>query len=328
MLKKDMLHIIDSIYQVDCTERDWLSGICTALAKWHSRGHGTMAWTFRSNESETQIGNPIIIDGKESYCELPQTYLKYFGASPYGAGSTVTGQHAFTKDGFTSLCPEGISDFLSTIGFSPDGLGVIIGSPSEDSIVIDKKIKHWSDLIAAHLANAFRLRIALTTHEELSFDPEKSAAIFNSEGKLLHSNDEYAAKNKTRQELREAIKTIDRAKSSKISPDEALSLWKALVSGRWSLLDHFESDGRRFVVALKNPPALAKPRKLSERERQVAAYCALGYSGKQIAYVLGIDASAVSRTLNAVVKKLNLRSSTDLVSYFSTMLEKQNEKEN
>ena len=33
-------------------------------------------------------------------------------------------------------------------------------------------------------------------------------------------------------------------------PDAALQIWKALVWGRWSMVDWFDSNDRRFVLAL------------------------------------------------------------------------------
>ena len=65
-------------------------------------------------------------------------------------------------------------------------------------------------------------------------------------------------------------------------PDAALQIWKALVWGRWSMVDWFDSDDRRFVLALPNSPSISDPRGLSEREREVVAYAVLGESGKVI----------------------------------------------
>ena len=45
----------------------------------------------------------------------------------------------------------------------------------------------------------------------------------------------------------------------------------ALLEGRWSLVDRFDSDGRRFIVAYRNPPGVLNPRRLTAREREVAA---------------------------------------------------------
>ena len=46
------------------------------------------------------------------------------------------------------------------------------------------------------------------------------------------------------------------------------------------MVDWFDSDQRRFVLAGPNPPELGNPRGLTERELQVATYAALGESGK------------------------------------------------
>jgi hypothetical protein len=44
---------------------------------------------------------------------------------------------------------------------------------------------------------------------------------------------------------------LARGRMSKRNPERALQLWRALVDGRWSLVDSFETDGRRYVVALQ-----------------------------------------------------------------------------
>ncbi len=35
------------------------------------------------------------------------------------------------------------------------------------------------------------------------------------------------------------------------------------------MVDRFDSDGRRFIVAIKNDPAHSDPRGLTPRERQI-----------------------------------------------------------
>ena len=76
--------------------------------------------------------------------------------------------------------------------------------------------------------------------------------------------------------------------------------------GRWSLLDHFDSDGRRFVVAHRNDARVADVRGLTLRERQVLAYAGLGHSNKVIAYELGLSTSTVSTHLARARKKMRL----------------------
>src|SRR6266481_4745371 len=54
-------------------------------------------------------------------------------------------------------------------------------------------------------------------------------------------------------------RAIDRARGRlrHDTPEETVALWKVLVGGRWSLVDHFERDGRRYVVACRDAPELA-----------------------------------------------------------------------
>ena len=81
-----------------------------------------------------------------------------------------------------------------------------------------------------------------------------------------------------------------------------------VVRGRWSLLDWFDTDGRRFVIAKRNAPNIGDPRGLTEREAQVVTYAALGESGKIIGYRFGLSTSSVSSSLMAAMHKLGVSS--------------------
>lgn len=93
----------------------------------------------------------------------------------------------------------------------------------------------------------------------------------------------------------------------------ALKLWRALIDGRWSLIDRFDRDGRRFILAHRNDLSGRSLRALTSRERQVASYAAMAHSNKLIAYELGISLGAVSTHLSAALAKLGLESRVELV---------------
>jgi DNA-binding CsgD family transcriptional regulator len=92
-----------------------------------------------------------------------------------------------------------------------------------------------------------------------------------------------------------------------------LELWKALVRGRWSAVDWFDSDGRRFVLAVPNAPNVADPRALTERETQVTAYALFGLSNKLIGYNLGLSKGHVSALLASAKRKLGVKTRAQLV---------------
>ncbi len=159
--------------------------------------------------------------------------------------------------------------------------------------------------IASHLAAAARLRRATD---------EAPVAVLAGDGKPLHA--EGLTTQAALPRLRDAVRRMDRARGPirRSNPDEALDGWAALVEGRWSLLDSFESDGKRFVVARENAPAMPDPRGLTDSERAVAQLAAHGHSNKLIAYELGFAIGSVAAYLAAAMRKLGCATRMALIN--------------
>jgi DNA-binding CsgD family transcriptional regulator len=115
--------------------------------------------------------------------------------------------------------------------------------------------------------------------------------------------------------LREAAIRVDRARGRmrETDPEKALELWKALVRGRWSTVDWFDSDGRRFVLGLPNAPNVSDPRGLTEREMQVVAYVLSAQTNKLIGYHLGLSKGRVSTLLSSAMRKLGVQTRGQLI---------------
>lgn len=96
-----------------------------------------------------------------------------------------------------------------------------------------------------------------------------------------------------------------------------MNSWEGLVEGRWSLVDQYDTDGRRFMIAVKNDPEFPDPRGLTMRERQVAEFVGIGQMNKQISYTLGISQSPVSNCTVNAQQKSGLASRTELATFFS-----------
>jgi DNA-binding CsgD family transcriptional regulator len=99
-------------------------------------------------------------------------------------------------------------------------------------------------------------------------------------------------------------------------PEELL--WRGLVNGRWSVIDHFDAGGRRFVIARRGqaPPGAAQLARLSVRERAACAGAALGRANKVIAAELGIAVSTVGMLLLRAGRKLGCTSREELIRVF------------
>ena len=129
---------------------------------------------------------------------------------------------------------------------------------------------------------------------------------------------EGAVRQTARASLRKSVCRLDqlRTRHGRSDPDRALEGWEGLVQGRWSLVDHFDSDGRRFVLAIKNDPRFPDPRGLTLRERQVAEFIGQGHSGKEISYMLGISPSAVTNCTTRAVANWACRRSLSSRRFF------------
>jgi DNA-binding NarL/FixJ family response regulator len=144
--------------------------------------------------------------------------------------------------------------------------------------------------------------------------------VLTAGGRVEHAQGD-ATESSARQHLRAAVVARDKARTRAVrsNPDEALSLWQGLVAGRWSLLDRFESDGRRYVVARRNEPTPPDVLALTLRERQVLGHLLQGDAMKVAGYALGLDVSTVSGVAKTLLLKLGIRSVPELAGLVGSM---------
>ncbi|HSC88985.1 MAG TPA: LuxR C-terminal-related transcriptional regulator [Polyangiaceae bacterium] len=165
--------------------------------------------------------------------------------------------------------------------------------------------------IGVHLEHASRLRARMASRRI-----EESSAVFDSSGRTLHLQPDAE---EGRVSLADAVRVTEHARGAmrRLAPDEALSAWRGLVDGRWSVVEHTERDGKRLLVAFENTPQTLQFG-VAERERAVLGYAALGHSNKYIAYELGWSEPQVSRLLHSGMRKLGLRSRPELIRLWSS----------
>ncbi len=221
--------------------------------------------------------------------------------------SPIMGQFDFAKDAIG----------MSALDSSGRGVYMIIPLPKVTSL--SKSARERWEMLAAHLRAGYRLRRAVAAQRQKQKAP--SALPFYAEA-VIDATDfrvtEAASKATSRPALaalRNAARESDRARGRMrdTDPQRALELWRALVRGRWSMVDWFDSGGRRYVLGIPNPPDVLDPRGLTERELQVVSFAVLGMTNKMIAYNLGLSAGRVSTLLSLAMKKLAVRTRAELV---------------
>jgi len=120
--------------------------------------------------------------------------------------------------------------------------------------------------------------------------------------------------------LREAAQRIDRTTTRAcVAAEDAVWLWHSLLDGTWSLIERFESDNRRILIAQRNHPAVRRRRALSERERAIVSLLAAGHSVKVCAYELGLAQSTTSELANSAMRKLGVPSRGALVELYAAI---------
>jgi DNA-binding NarL/FixJ family response regulator len=238
----------------------------------------------------------------------------------YKSGSALLSASRDTWPKFPALRAEAarlsegrIQDVISVAGHTGLGHVVTVAAlcPKLTSVTALERVR-WPRAIA-HIAAGLRLYLSF----ERALESPRVEAVLDPAG---HTRDAkpVAQSQRKRQLLREAVRRIDGARTSAGRKDVTSSLraWQGLIEGRWSLVDHFDSDGKRFILAVKNDPEHPDPRGLTAQERQVATFLGLGQSTKSIAYTLGIAEAAVSAHVSRAKHKVGLRSRAELATFF------------
>ncbi|HVW28816.1 MAG TPA: helix-turn-helix transcriptional regulator [Polyangiaceae bacterium] len=110
-----------------------------------------------------------------------------------------------------------------------------------------------------------------------------------------------------------------RQKPRKTSLPHALGVGKSFASRRWTLVDHFESNGRRYVLVAEMEPGADGALELSPRERQVLTLAAQARSNKEIAHALGLAHSTVRVLFTRAARKLGASSRAQLLERFDAL---------
>ncbi|HLK37701.1 MAG TPA: LuxR C-terminal-related transcriptional regulator [Polyangiaceae bacterium] len=202
----------------------------------------------------------------------------------------------------------GFADAHVVNATDPSNVGVMFVAPTERGRPWSPQHAHrWSHL-AAHVAAGLRIR-RIRAQLDAAGARLGVEAVVRPDGHIEHA-DECAKGKGARAALRLGALAMERARGPlrRCDPDEAIAIWEGLLGGRWSLVEHYDSDGRRYLLAHRNDPDAPDVRGLTLRERQVIAYAAAGHPNKIIAYELGLTSSTVAGHLARARAKLALPS--------------------
>jgi DNA-binding CsgD family transcriptional regulator len=327
---RDVVGVIEAAYQYETAEAEWLAKIAQHANDVLGRGLGVATYTYQPGPGgEPQI-QQLGFAGEFDQRWIPN-FQKRMGESvklldrppiawrtwfhiPCGTASQVRELDALTA-GLVEF--GGARDILSINGRDPRGFGVWLGVPLPRRTRLSEIQERLLKRLAAHFAAGQRIRQKLAGVDRPASNAE---AVLSPSGELLHAEGQ-ARTRAARDELRQAVIRVDRARSQsgRRDADQATEDWKALVEARWTLIDSFERDGKRFVLAERNEIEMSGPRSLTLRERQVLGCASLGQSNKEIAYALGLSPSTVRVLMARAAHKLGAGGRADAVKRFRSL---------
>jgi DNA-binding CsgD family transcriptional regulator len=322
----DLVGVVEALYATDLRSDVWLRVVAERMRPFVDRYHQGIAGMLYScpdpcSFTPTQALFCDVSDALHAaFFEGMQTFSSIFVADSFlskscfmAASTRGWKEIGIVRDG--SGPARGFTDGINLNAVEPDGAGCWFGSARPEVSPIPDDLYLALTRLARHLAAAHRLR---RKHPDAHVSPDAAEAILDARGRVQHATGE-ARDDNARTALLRAAHSMDQARRRLpgSDPSEAIKDWKSIVSKRWTLLEHFDRDSKRFTLAVDNrtlPPSVDL---LSKRELQVAVQAAAGSPTKRIARELGLSASTVRVLLSRAMTKMGARTRAELVERFA-----------
>ncbi len=309
-----MIAVADAGYALHADDDVWLRGVLEAARPVLDHGSFVHGWivdiprgAYRSCAA-VQLPDGADLDRDVRHHHLPMPSAQRVVLHRPSALATASATYGLTGDllarsaSFPVRFP--LADCIGLTCVDATGVGaVLIGGLLTTGYFTARDQRKW-DRVASHLAAALRLRERLRAHPTEGSLDAADAVLDPSTQRALHATSDAEAHLPV---IRAAAEVLA-ARHGTSDPARLVAAWRALVAGRWSLVDTFDTDKKRFFVLRQNEPAAPGPDRLTPSQRAIAAYVAMGHSNKAIAYHLGLSESAISRALDQIVRRLGLPS--------------------
>ncbi|HXU04743.1 MAG TPA: hypothetical protein VN903_27460, partial [Polyangia bacterium] len=245
--ERDYVAFIETAYDLTSDDRSWLRAAVRAAHPILDRGLGVSGFFWDlSHAGKLRIGDPTFVGCEPAF---------YAGLRAGAARLTFDQAHAaYVRDRPCKLIrpnrlPIAHSAYrshmdsegfvlLSAADFGDRGCS--IAAPQPAGTRPSPALGQVLDRVARHIVAGMRLRRTLRSSE-----PD---AVLDSKGRLLHAEQPMAARRERGAIVEAARRLLASRKVRRARPEQAVEFWRALVLGRWSLVDHTDSDGKRFLL--------------------------------------------------------------------------------
>jgi len=316
------IDVVEAAYRLEGSESSWLTALLEVASKDLDTGSGVYAFT--GNDSTPDFASsPVFVQQALSpeflsriatlNAEAPNAIFELLKKRLVTCGGLeqVLGPASPVVTHFRGLMAgAGIADGFCMFAQDARGGSVTLSAPSRAVLAPPPRVRGVWQRVGLHVVAGLRLRRLLAA------SAARRDALLSPSGEVEDASAGIAKDDGARRALADAVRSMEQARRANVrsSPDRALELWRGLVAGQWSLVDHWESDGRRYVAAYSNRLGLRDPRGLTPTEQSVLRYLALGATNKEASYALGLSGKTVSNSVTQILKKLGLKSRVELAS--------------
>ncbi|HEY0469258.1 MAG TPA: helix-turn-helix transcriptional regulator [Polyangiaceae bacterium] len=316
------IDIVEAAYRLDGSENEWLAALLELAAKDLDTGSG--AYAFTGNESAPDFAksptfaqhalNPEFLSRIATLnAEAPNAIFELLKKRLVTCGGLeqVLGRASPVVVHFRGLMASaGIADGFCMFAQDARGGSVTLSAPSSRVLAPAPRVRGVWQRVGLHVVAGLRLRRLLAA------SATQRDALLSPSGVIEHADGPARDDASARRALANAVRSMEQARRANVrsSPDRALELWRGLVAGQWSLVDHWERDGRRYIAAYSNRSGLRDPRALTPTEQSVLRYLVFGATNKEASYALGLSEKTVSRSVTQILKKFGMKSRVDLAA--------------
>lgn len=321
-----LVAFLEAAYALEQSDEDWLAQVTRAFGALGGPGHNYMGLFYdASNVADLKTWNVVRLQDPPP--ELEQTWNVFramsdpaFVRSTFRSllvGSARKSAAAYLGPLLEERARNGHGDFLYLNSLDPSGLGCVLTQGTrEHELTPTPREGIILRRLATHLSSAFRARRRLAAAANGAAKPVEAGAeaILSADHRVLHAEGP-ARGEAARKRLERASANIDAARRKRNDGVHSLNRWHPLTAARWTLVDAFEENGRRYVVARENQAESQTFIALTDRERQIVVHAALGLSNKQIAYALGISDATVRVLMARAANRLGAHSRKELLEH-------------
>jgi DNA-binding CsgD family transcriptional regulator len=305
-----VLSIVEAAYAIDAPSEVWASNLLQTAERAVGGGMGGFTCEFALQKHVAVHFDPASVISAGVPDEMLATIFSGLASSPpewllthlrrQGPPVCVLTSEAdaHLKLGYRrELAARGVHDGVNIVAIDLNNQGFLLSLGVPRSFRMDSGTRRGLTSAATHILAAIRLRTRLGLGRRGSpsrpVAEQSPEAVLSAEGSLLHAQGE-ATLATARRALHRAAQQVEYARRSmRDQPAQAVDRWKGLVAARWTILDHFDEGGNRYIVAQENRPRATGPDALTETERTVVSYVARGFSTKEAAYALGVSDTTV-----------------------------------